>query len=102
MVGQTAIDTASATQNRRDLFTLCAGYALILLVIWTPSPWQRPLYLVAAIFILAASWRAFDSRAAMGLRWTNLLCSLWIAGLALAAATADRSGLLRTAKVKPA
>jgi hypothetical protein len=101
MVGQTAIDTASATQNRRDLFTLCAGYALILLVIWTPSPWQRPLYLVAAIFILAASWRAFDSRAAMGLRWTNLLCSLWIAGLALAAAALAVAIAIRFHTLRP-
>ena len=35
----------------RDLLELSLGYALILAVIWTPRPWQRPLYLAAAIFL---------------------------------------------------
>jgi len=78
-----AADPAIQARRRRDWFELCVGYGLILLVIWTPSPWQRPLYLVAALFILAASWRSFDSRAAMGLRTTNFLNSLWVVGLAL-------------------
>ena len=67
--------------KKRDLFEISVGYALILLVIWTPAPWQRPLYWVAAAFILAVSWRSFDGWPAMGLRWTNFLSSLWIVGL---------------------
>ena len=49
----------------RDLLELSFGYALILLVIWTRSPWQRPLYCTAAAFILAVSWKSFDSWQAM-------------------------------------
>ncbi|HZD49874.1 MAG TPA: type II CAAX endopeptidase family protein [Silvibacterium sp.] len=74
-------------RKRRDLWEVSVGYALILLVIWTPSPWQRPLYWVAAIFILAVSWMSFDGWPAMGLRSTNLLRSLWVVGVALLAAT---------------
>jgi len=68
--------------KRRDLFELSVGYSLILLVIWTPEPWQRPLYLAAVLFILVASWRSFDSWAAMGLRAVNLRDSMWIVGVA--------------------
>ncbi len=88
------------TSKRRDLFEISVGYALILLVIWTPNPWQRPLYWVAAAFILAVSWRSFDGWPAMGLRWTNFLSSLWIVGLGLLGAAiailiAARFGTLR-------
>jgi membrane protease YdiL (CAAX protease family) len=85
--GQSAIVHAESPlvsiKKRRDFFELSVGYALILLVIWTPNPWQRPLYWVAAIFILVVSWRSFDGWAAMGLRRTNFLRSLWIVGLGL-------------------
>lgn len=74
---------AASASKRRDLAELLAGYGLILLVIWTPNPWQRPLYWVAAAFILAVSWRSFNGWPAMGLRWTNLPQSLWIVGLGL-------------------
>ena len=77
---------ALAAQRRRDLFELSAGYGLILLVIWTPNPWQRVLYWVAAAFLLAVSWRSFDGWSGMGLRRTNLLHSLWIVALGLAGA----------------
>jgi len=86
-VGQTAIlhaeSLAAPARKGRDLFELGVGYGLILLVIWTPNPWQRRLYLVAALFILVVSWRNFTSWAAMGLRKTDLLRSLWIVGVAL-------------------
>ena len=101
-VGHTAIVQAEdhPTRKRRDLFELLVAYALILLVIWTPNPWQRPLYGVAAAFILAVSWWAFDGWQAMGLRRTNLLQSLWIVGLGLLGAAiaimiAARAGTLR-------
>jgi membrane protease YdiL (CAAX protease family) len=87
-------------QNGRDLFELLTGYGLILLVIWTPAPWQRPLYWVAAVFILLVSWKSFQGWPAMGLRRTNLWQSLWIVGLGLLGAVAtilaaDRLGTLR-------
>lgn len=90
----------SRGRRRRDLFELSAGYGLILLVIWTPNPWQRLLYWVAAAFILAVSWRSFDGWPGMGLRRTNLPQSLWIVGLGLLGAAvavliASRLGTLR-------
>jgi len=75
--------SVAGDRRRRDLFELSIGYALILLVIWTPSPWQKPMYWVAAAFIVAVSWRSFDGWPAMGLRSANLLCSLWVVGVAL-------------------
>jgi len=86
--------------KQTDFLELGGGYGLILLVIWTPNPWQRALYWVAAAFILAVSWRSFDGWAAMGLRRTNLLQSAWIMGLgllgaAVAIAIAGHLGTLR-------
>lgn len=86
-------------RKRRDLVELCVGYGLILLVIWTPRPWQRALYWAPVLWILVVSWRSFDGWAAMGLRRANLLRSLWIVGLALllaaiAAAAASQRGTL--------
>jgi hypothetical protein len=72
--------------RRRDLVELVVGYGLILLVIWTPRPWQQRLYTVAALFIVAVSWRCFRSWGSMGLRRGNLLRSSWIVGAALAVA----------------
>jgi membrane protease YdiL (CAAX protease family) len=69
--------------RRRDLTELAIGYALILLVIWTPRPWQRPLYCAAAVFLVVVTWTSFESVHAMGLRTANLLRSLWLVGLAL-------------------
>src|SRR5271170_468037 len=90
--GKTAVfdaeNSAVVDRKRRDLWELSVGYVLILLVIWTPSPWQRPLYWIAAAFILAVSRRSFDGWPAMGLRRANLLRSLWVVGIALLAAAA--------------
>jgi membrane protease YdiL (CAAX protease family) len=85
-------------RGSRDLLELCVGYGLILLVIWTPHPWQRPLYLVAALFILVVSWRSFESWSAMGLRTANLFRSLWIVAVALlfSAASLALAAHLRT------
>jgi Type II CAAX prenyl endopeptidase Rce1-like len=63
-------------------------YTLILLVIWTPRPWQRIFYIAAVLWIAAVSILSFNGWRAMGLRLTNSLRSLWIvaASLLLAAA----------------
>jgi membrane protease YdiL (CAAX protease family) len=104
-VGQTAIpqaaSSAEAFRKRRDLWEIAVGYGLILLVIWTPNPWQRPLYLAAAVFILAVSWRAFESWSAMGLRFANLLGSLWIVGVALLFAAASIALAARLHALRP-
>jgi hypothetical protein len=62
---------------------LVLGYALILLVIWTPRPWQRGIYFASILFLVIAMGRSFESAQAMGLRKTNLLRSLWVVGAAL-------------------
>ena len=76
-----------ANRERRDLLELAAGYALILIVIWTPRPWQQIIYFVAAAFIIGATWLSFPGRRAMGLGARNLARSTWIVGAALLAAT---------------
>jgi membrane protease YdiL (CAAX protease family) len=73
-----------ALNERRALIELALGYGVILLVIWTPAPWQRPLYLVAVLVVAALLWAGFTSAPAMGLRATNFLRSLWIVAVALA------------------
>src|SRR5277367_3374221 len=81
----TAIDP-----RRRCLTELSIGYALILVVIWTPRPWQRLSYAVAAIFLASVLWIASAGWHAMGLRPANFFRSLWLIGAALlAAAIAD-------------
>jgi len=73
----------TTSRRRRDLLELSVGYALILLVIWTPRPWQRLLYCAAAIFLVAALCISFAGWKAMGLRMTNLGRSMWVVGVAL-------------------
>jgi membrane protease YdiL (CAAX protease family) len=72
------------TQSRsRALVELCVGYALILLVIWTPRPWQKLLYLAALAWILLATFFSFDGWTATGLRPSRSVRTLWIVPAAL-------------------
>jgi hypothetical protein len=71
------------TSKRRNLLEFVIGYGLILLVIWTPRPWQRVLYCAAVTYLIFVMWANFRSAQAMGLRATNFLRSLWIVGAAL-------------------
>ncbi|MGB9407277.1 MAG: CPBP family glutamic-type intramembrane protease [Terracidiphilus sp.] len=73
----------AARSRRRDFVELAVAYALILLVIWTPRPWQKLLWWVAAAAIAAFASTSFEGFQAMGLRRKNFLRSLWIVGLAL-------------------
>ncbi|HEX4652516.1 MAG TPA: CPBP family intramembrane glutamic endopeptidase [Granulicella sp.] len=74
--------------RRRDGLELAIGFSLILLVIWTPRPWQRVLYCLAATFLIVVTCSSFESTRAMGLRTANLLRSLWLVGLAVVVASA--------------
>jgi hypothetical protein len=78
--GRISIDARSP---RRDLIELAVAYSLILLVIWSPRPWQRILWWVAAAAVLAIATFSFEGLQAMGLRRENFLRSLWIVGAAL-------------------
>lgn len=92
------IDTIAATEarpvskrsKRRDWIELAVGYGLIMVVVWTPRPWQRFLWIAAAAAIVVMMGAGFEGRKAVGLRAANFWRSLWIVGAALAlAAVAD-------------
>ena len=81
-----SINSAVPRSRRRDLVELSLAYGLILVVVWTPRPWQSVLWMVAAAFIATVTFLSFDGRKAMGLRTANLFSSLWVVGVALVAA----------------
>jgi len=85
--------SAATSRNRRPLVELCVGYALILVVIWTPRPWQRLSYAVAAISLGSVLWKSRAGWQAMGLRPANFARSLWLIGVALLAAALAASRL---------
>jgi membrane protease YdiL (CAAX protease family) len=72
-------------RRSRELVELAIGYALILIVIWTPRPWQKIIYFVAAAFIILATCISFPSAKAMGLRPQDAARSIWIVAAALLA-----------------
>jgi membrane protease YdiL (CAAX protease family) len=75
--------------RRRALSELLLAYLLILTVIWTPRPWQARIYVIAAAFIVWATWRSWPGSVTMGWRTRNLLRSGWVtAGAALVSAVA--------------
>ena len=77
---------AMPRSHTRDLVELAVGYTLILIVIWTPRPWQKIIYFVAAAFIILATSISFPGVKAMGLRPKNAVRSLWVVAAALLAA----------------
>ncbi len=86
-------------RRRRDILELALGYGLILAVLWTPPPWQRRLYLVAAVFLAATSVRPGETRHNLGLALgggtaSALLLSLTLVLAALSALLARHVGVL--------
>lgn len=82
MAQRNSMQPAGAARRQRDLWELCVGYGLILLVLWTPRPLQTVLYF-ATIAVLLAMFRAsFEGWTAMGLRGANFFRSLWVVGVA--------------------
>ena len=69
--------------RRRDLLELSGIYALLLVVIWTPRPWQAILWLIAAAIMFYIAWLSFEGLRPMGLCTANLVRSLWAVGFAL-------------------
>ena len=59
------------------------GYLLILIVLWTPRPWQRLVYWLPVLWIAGASCLSFESGEALGLRAAQLVRSLWVVGVGL-------------------
>jgi membrane protease YdiL (CAAX protease family) len=75
-----------AQRRRRDILELAGNYSLILLVIWTPRPWQFALWAVAAICTIGIIALSFDGWRTMGICTENLRQSLWAIPLAVAIA----------------
>jgi len=82
-------DAAPQRKKIRVFVELAVTYALILIVCWTPRPWQRLLWWVAAASVLTITAISFDGLQAMGLRKKNFLRSLWVVGVALLLAAAS-------------
>jgi hypothetical protein len=72
--------------RRRDLIELSGIYALILVVIWTPRPWQAILWVIAAGAVLSIAYLSFEGLRPMGLCTANLVRSLWAVAFAMAVA----------------
>jgi hypothetical protein len=70
--------------RRRDLIELSGIYALILVVIWTPRPWQAVLWVVSGAIMAYIAWLSFEGLRPMGLCTANLRRSLWAVAFALA------------------
>lgn len=82
----------------RDWAELCIGYGLILVVVWTPDPWQRILYWIAFSWIAVTAWLRRKETAPNGFGLKGFAPSLWIvtAALALAIAAAALAHHLHT------
>jgi hypothetical protein len=87
MTGETQIanskDPVPPRSKRRDSLELAIAYGLILIVCWTPRPWQKLLWWIAVATVAAILCFSFEGLKATGLRVANLLRSLWIVGAAL-------------------
>src|SRR5579862_6265345 len=95
--------TSSVRSRRRDLFELTGIYSLILLVIWTPRPWQWGMWAVAGVCIIGVIASSFDGWRTMGLCTENLRQSLWAVFLAAAIALLGIAvaGRLHTLRLPP-
>ena len=92
--------SCSLRSRRRDLIELAGIYALLLIVIWTPRPWQWSLWAIAVACIATLSVVSFNGLAPMGFRSANLVRSLWAVGVSvgvalIAVTVADRLHTLR-------
>lgn len=72
-----------ARSRRRALIEIAVAYVLIVVVIWSPRPYQRWMWWVASAAVVAFTCVSFDGFNAMGLRRTNFLRSMWVVGAAL-------------------
>ena len=73
----------TARSRRRDFIELAGIYGLILLVIWTPRPWQWLLWGLASLSIIAVIAMSYEGMRPMGLCSVNLMKSLWAVALAM-------------------
>jgi hypothetical protein len=79
----TSPDAPAGSSPRRIAVELATAYGLILSVLWTPRPWQRLLWGVAAAGVAAIVIFSNQRLARWGLQWTGLLRFLWVAVAAM-------------------
>ena len=70
----------------RDLAEVICGYALILVVLWTPDSAQRVLSPIALVTTVAVLLAPRPGRDELGLGWRGFVPSLWILPTAIALA----------------
>lgn len=85
--------SGSIPARQRILLEVAVPYSLILLVIWTPRPWQRFLWWVAALAVAAIAALSYQGLRSLGLRSTSLRArgllapdfieGFWIVGTAI-------------------
>lgn len=78
-----AAQSSTRVRRLRDVAEIAIAYGLILMVIWTPRPWQQMLWWVAVLGIAVIIGSSFEGFHAMGLRAGNFFRSLWVVGAAL-------------------
>ncbi len=74
------IETASTISSRRGrpALELLIGYSLILATIWTPRPYQKWLWWLAAGWVATTSVLSFPGWEAVGFRRGGFVRSLWV------------------------
>jgi membrane protease YdiL (CAAX protease family) len=72
--------------RRRDAIELAGIYGLILVVIWTPRPYQWPLWGLTVVLILTLIGKNYEGLAPMGFCTRNLCQSSWGVVLSIALA----------------
>jgi membrane protease YdiL (CAAX protease family) len=90
---------APATRSkRRDLVEILTIYGMVLIIFWTPPPWQNLLWCVAAASIAAIIFNSLDSFNQAGMGRGSLSCSLWAvaAALLVAAIAVTLAGRMHT------
>jgi membrane protease YdiL (CAAX protease family) len=83
LIGKNARTTPS---RRRDWFEITSVYGMVLLVFWTPRPWQDLLWVGAAAVVTAIILKSRQSLQAMGVCKGKLSCWLWALAATLAVA----------------
>lgn len=80
--------SSPARTRRRDLAELAGIYALILLVLWTPQPWDIAMWAIALLITAGVVGQSYDGLKSMGICTCNLMRSLWAVPVSLVIAGA--------------
>jgi hypothetical protein len=67
-----------SNRSRRDLYELCIGYILILVTVWTPNPYQRPMFWISFAVVVGFCLGGRLRGEPLGLGLRGFLPSAWI------------------------